>query len=99
MGPAEIHGDDDSLQAFDLILAAFDEGSERGVPPELIAYAALFTALSDLVMAFGEDAVASLARGLERRVLVVERDVARGSSREIGALECHSCGPEKSDSG
>ena len=53
-GLAEITGDDDSLQAFDLI--------QRGVAPELIAYAALFTALSDLVGAFGEEAVATLAR-------------------------------------
>ena len=77
MGPAGIHGDDDSLQAFDLILAAFDEGSERGVAPELIAYAALVTALSDLVGAFGEEAVATLARGLERRVLVGEFTLGR----------------------
>ena len=77
MGSAGIHGDDDSLQAFDLILAAFDEGSQRGVAPELIAYAALFTALSDLVGAFGEEAVATLARGLERRVLVGEFTLIR----------------------
>lgn len=76
-GPAELHGDDDSLQAFDLILAAFDEGTQRGVASELIAYAALFTALSDLVAAFGEDAVATLARGLERRVMVGEFTLCR----------------------
>jgi hypothetical protein len=77
IGLAEITGDDDSLQAFDLILAAFDEGSQRGVAPELIAYAALFTALSDLVGAFGEEAVATLARGLERRVMVGEFTLCR----------------------
>ena len=33
-----------------------------------MAYAALFTALTDLVAAFGEDAVANLARGLDARV-------------------------------
>jgi hypothetical protein len=74
---AETTSYDDSLQAFDLILAAFDEGSERGVAPELIAYAALFTALSDLVAGFGEEAVANLARGLERRVLVGEFTLGR----------------------
>jgi hypothetical protein len=77
MRVAEIDTEDDSLQAFDLILAAFDEGNERGVAPELIAYAALFTALSDLVAAFGEEAVASLARGLEKRVLVGEFTLGR----------------------
>ncbi|MGD9785912.1 MAG: hypothetical protein AB7E80_00965 [Hyphomicrobiaceae bacterium] len=37
-----------------------------------MAYAALFTALSDLVAIYGEDAVATLARGLENRVRVGE---------------------------
>lgn len=61
-------GSEDSLRALNLILAAWDEGEETGLAPELMAYAALFTALSDLIDIYGEDAVASLARGLERRV-------------------------------
>lgn len=60
--------DDESVRALNLILAAWDEGTETGVAPELMAYAALFTALTDLVALFGEAAVAKLARGLERRV-------------------------------
>lgn len=60
--------DDESVRALNLILAAWDEGTETGVAPELMAYAALFTALTDLVALFGENAVAKLARGLERRV-------------------------------
>ncbi len=60
--------DDESVRALNLILAAWDEGTETGVAPELMAYAALFTALTDLVALFGEQAVAKLARGLERRV-------------------------------
>lgn len=63
---------DDSLKALSLILAAWDEGEETGVAPELMAYAALFTALSDLVAMFGEDAVASMTRGLEQRVRIGE---------------------------
>ncbi|MCB1527732.1 MAG: hypothetical protein KDJ45_08530 [Hyphomicrobiaceae bacterium] len=59
---------EESLQALRLILAAWDEGEETGVAPEMMAYAALFTALSDLIDIYGEDAVASLARGLEQRV-------------------------------
>ncbi|MDX2257285.1 MAG: hypothetical protein NW205_00055 [Hyphomicrobiaceae bacterium] len=59
---------DHSLRALLLILAAWEEGEEDGVPPEMMAYAAIYTALNDLVALFGEDAVASLARGLERRV-------------------------------
>ncbi|MCB1519624.1 MAG: hypothetical protein KDJ37_03505 [Hyphomicrobiaceae bacterium] len=62
----------ESLKALSLILAAWDEGEETGVAPELMAYAALFTALSDLVAIYGEDAVATLARGLEQRVRIGE---------------------------
>jgi hypothetical protein len=37
-----------------------------------MAYAALFTALTDLVSQFGEDAVVKLANGLERRIRIGE---------------------------
>ncbi len=57
-----------SYKALRLILEAWDEGADQGIAPELMAYAALFTALTDLVSAFGEDAVAQLARGLDSRV-------------------------------
>ena len=60
--------DDKSFRALGLILAAWDEGTESGVAPEQMAYAALFTALSDLVALYGEDAVIKLTQGLERRV-------------------------------
>jgi hypothetical protein len=58
----------DSFKALTLILDAWDEGTDQGIAPELMAYAALFTALTDLVSAFGEEAVANLARGLDARV-------------------------------
>jgi hypothetical protein len=60
--------DDVSYRALGLILAAWDEGAEAGVAPEQMAYAALFTALTDLVSIYGEEAVVKLARGLERRI-------------------------------
>ncbi len=60
--------DDLSFRALSLILAAWDEGTESGVAPEQMAYAALFTALTDLVSLYGEDAVRKLAVGLERRI-------------------------------
>lgn len=60
--------EDLSFRALSLILAAWDEGAESGVAPEQMAYAALFTALTDLVSLYGEDAVKKLAGGLERRV-------------------------------
>lgn len=60
--------DDLSFRALSLILAAWDEGAESGVAPEQMAYAALFTALTDLVSLYGEDAVKKLAVGLEKRI-------------------------------
>ena len=61
-------GDDNSVKALNLILDAWDQGTESGVTPEQMAYAALFTALTDLVALYGEQAVLKLARGLEARV-------------------------------
>jgi len=60
--------DDNSLKALGLILEAWDEGTEHGVKPELMAYAALFAALTDLVATFGEESVAQMTLGLAKRV-------------------------------
>lgn len=68
---------DESLKALGIMLDAWDEGAEHGVAPELMAYAALFTALTDLVSSFGEDAVAALATGLVGRIQQGEFSVAR----------------------
>jgi hypothetical protein len=59
---------DPSFIALSLILEAWDEGTESGIPTEQMAYAALFTALTDLVAQFGEEAVVRLTRGLEQRI-------------------------------
>lgn len=66
-----------NLKALDLILAAWDEGVDTGVQPQQMAYAALFTALTDLVSIYGEDAVAHLTRGLEKRIGDGEFTLAR----------------------
>jgi len=68
---------DASLKALGLILDAWDEGADAGVAPELMAYAALFTALTDLVEAYGEEAVDKLLKGLISRVAGGEFTVAR----------------------
>lgn len=60
--------DDPNFLAFALMIAAWEEGSENGVASEQMAYAALFTALTDLVTKFGESAVIEMTRGLERRI-------------------------------
>jgi hypothetical protein len=67
-----LDADDSTYRALSLILEAWDEGTESGVPNEQMAYAALFTALTDLVSQFGEDAVVKLANGLERRIRIGE---------------------------
>lgn len=62
------NNDDDTLKALGIMLGAWEEGADNGVAPELMAYAALYTALTDLVAAFGEDSVAEMTEGLARRV-------------------------------
>ncbi len=69
--------DDQSFRALSLILDAWDEGTDSGLAPEQMAYAALFAALTDLVSLYGEDAVVKLARGLERRVEIGEFTLSR----------------------
>ena len=59
---------DESLRALNYILEAWEEGTGNGVKPELMAYAALYTALTDLVAAFGEGSVRTLVEGLSARV-------------------------------
>jgi hypothetical protein len=60
--------DDDSRKALDFILEAWEEGTGSGIAPEMMAYAALYTALTDLVAAYGEASVVGLVDGLKGRV-------------------------------
>jgi hypothetical protein len=59
---------DESLKALNFILEAWEEGTGSGIAPELMAYAALYAALTDLVAAFGEKPVVSLVNGLGPRI-------------------------------
>lgn len=59
---------DPSIAALGIVLAAWEDGTDAGIPPQMIAYAALFAALSDLVGAYGEEAVADLTTSLAMRV-------------------------------
>ena len=58
----------DSVEALDLIIAAWEEGTESGIAPEMMAYAALYAGLSDLVGAYGETHVAAMAERLAFRI-------------------------------
>jgi hypothetical protein len=66
LGPAG--GDDQHLKALNFIVAAWEEGTGSGIAPELMAYAALYTALTDLVASYGEASVVSLVSGLVQRI-------------------------------
>lgn len=59
---------EESVEALHFILEAWEEGTDSGIAPELMAYAAIYTALTDLVTTFGEDAVITLVDGLSARV-------------------------------
>jgi hypothetical protein len=50
------------------ILDAWEEALHDGIEPEMLANAALFAALADLIDVYGEDAVASMTTGLSRRI-------------------------------
>jgi hypothetical protein len=63
-----VENDDQSVKALNYILEAWEEATGSGIAPELVAYAALYTALTDLVAAFGEDSVLTLVQSLGPRV-------------------------------
>jgi hypothetical protein len=69
---------DESVKALNCILEAWEEGTGSGIARELMAYAALYTALTDLVASYGEDSVVSLVRSLVPRVQKGEFTLCRG---------------------
>lgn len=60
--------DDVRYRALGIMLGAWEEGTEAGIETEYIAYAALFTALTELVTEYGEADVADMAQGLAERI-------------------------------
>jgi hypothetical protein len=50
------------------ILDAWEEALHDGIEPEMLANAALFAALADLIGVYGEDAVSKMTTGLSRRI-------------------------------
>ena len=50
------------------ILDAWEEALHDGIEPEMLANAALFAALADLIDVYGEGAVAKMTSGLSRRI-------------------------------
>lgn len=66
---SEVSEDDAQKQAaLRFILDAWEEALHDGIEPEMLANAALFAALADLICHYGEDAVAKMTGGLSRRI-------------------------------
>ena len=61
------------------ILDAWEEALHDGIEPEMLANAALFAALADLIGVYGEHAVAKMTTGLSRRIHHGEFTVKRTS--------------------
>jgi hypothetical protein len=61
-------GSEQSHAALRYILDAWEEALRDGIVPEMLANAALFAALADLIDVYGEDAVAKMTSGLSRRI-------------------------------
>ena len=66
--PRSSANEEQKQAALRYILDAWEEALHNGIEPEMLANAALFAALADLIGAYGEDAVAKMANGLSRRI-------------------------------
>jgi hypothetical protein len=54
---------------------AWDEAMAENVDPDILAHASLFMALSDMIAAYGEEAVADFASRLPKRIRAFEFSV------------------------
>jgi hypothetical protein len=69
MPQTSVYSDNEQKQAaLRYILEAWEEALRDGIEPEMLANAALFSALSDLITIYGEDAVAAMTSNLSRRI-------------------------------
>ncbi len=68
LDPMEPTETDQRRMALQNILDAWDEALSDGVSSDILATTAIFAALSDMVEAYGEEAVAEMAAGLADRV-------------------------------
>lgn len=68
MQASESYEQEGKRAALRYILDAWDEALHDGLEPEMLANAALFAALSDLIETYGEEAVAKMTDRLSRRI-------------------------------
>ncbi len=62
----------DSHAALRLMIGAWVEGTDAGISAEKMAFAALYTGMSDLIGAHGEDKAAAMLERLADRIRVGE---------------------------
>jgi len=58
----------DKQAALRYLLDAWEEAVYDGVDPDVLSSAAIFTALSDMVATYGEEAVSNMTDGLSQRI-------------------------------
>jgi len=68
---------DQKQRALRHILDAWEEAVSEGVEPDMLATAAMFAALSDMVATYGEEAVATMTERLCERIRIGEFTVNR----------------------
>lgn len=64
-------------QALSALGDLWDQASDDGINIDCLAHAALFQALSSLVLAYGEEAVAEFCKGLPDRVMCGDYSLGR----------------------
>lgn len=67
-GEARPSEEDQRRLALQLILDAWDDALGEGVEPDIVASTAIFSALSDMIESYGEEAVVKLVDGLADRI-------------------------------
>lgn len=67
-GEAQPSEEDQRRLALQLILDAWDDALGEGVEPDIVASTAIFSALSDMIESYGEEAVVTLVDGLADRI-------------------------------
>lgn len=63
--------------ALEYVLDAWQDAQAAGIEPEVIASAALFAALSDLIELYGEEPVAKMTKGLEHSIQIGKFTIER----------------------
>ena len=73
----EVEVDRQKQQALSILGDLWDQASDDGINIDCLSHAALFQALSSLVLAYGEESVAQFCSGLPDRILCGDYTLGR----------------------